>query len=146
MQSFVDGARYGRSYAFGYWSQYSLICRQHLAICCLVGIADRQRRVTGQTCACAHEQRCYPRGRPFAPRPSTTHLLFLEPMTGLIRRKGINAGACPLAHRVNPIRTRLTAALRDDCCFFAAVSHFAATRFIKRGASALASPSEPAGR
>src|SRR5262249_4609703 len=76
MQSFVDGARYGRSYAFGYWSQYCLICRQYLAICCLVGIAAVQRGAAGRALACAHEQRCHPRGRPFAPQPSATHLLF----------------------------------------------------------------------
>src|SRR5262249_24873964 len=66
MQPFLDGARYGCSYALRQWSEYLLICRQYLAICVLVGIADWQRGVAGPTRACAHEQRCYPRDRPFA--------------------------------------------------------------------------------
>jgi len=44
-----------------------LICRQYLAVCILVGIADWQRDVAGCTRACAHEQRGCPHDRPFAP-------------------------------------------------------------------------------
>src|SRR5215469_1520045 len=53
---------------------------------------------------------------------------FLAPMTCFGTAQKPSPGVHGLlARRVNPIRTRLTAALRDDCCFFAAVSHFAAT-------------------
>ena len=67
MQSFVDRAGYGRSYAFGHWSEYFLIRRQYLAVCILVGIADRQRGVAGCARACAHEECCCPRDHPLAP-------------------------------------------------------------------------------
>src|SRR5262245_56131291 len=49
-------------------------------------------------------------------------------MTGLAQRKrSATRVHAPLTRRVNPIRAMLSAALRDDCGFFAAVSHFAAT-------------------
>jgi hypothetical protein len=75
MQPFVDGPRYGRSYALGHWSEYFLICRQYLTVCVLVGIADWQRGVAGRTRACAHEERCYASNRPVAPYSRATHQL-----------------------------------------------------------------------
>src|SRR6266496_3322961 len=56
---------------------------------------------------------------------------FLAPMTCFGTAQKPSPGVhIPLARRVNPIRTTLTAALRDDCCFFAAVSHFAEARLL----------------
>src|SRR5262249_32573510 len=50
--------------------------------------------------------------------------LFLAPITGLPRRK--RPGCMTLARRIKPIRARLPVALLADCCFFTAVSDFAA--------------------
>src|SRR6202158_740328 len=55
---------------------------------------------------------------------------LLDARTGLVRAQWFSQtqSACArgaLAHRVNPIGLTLALALRDDCCFFAALSAFA---------------------